>query len=111
MMRSPFYANSRFDNNYYINKDLYLRIQKFSKKIKLNAYLYIVTNINYEKIYNISSNETKNNKNLKLSKEYKNICILYDQINNNANYTRINLEKYVDIYNNMENLYFDIVNI
>ena len=111
MMRSPFYANSRFANNYYINRDLYLRIKKWSRLIKLNAYYYMVANINYEKIYNISFSDTIYNNNLKIKNMYKEICRLYNKINNNEKYTKINLEKCVETFDNMEYIYIDLINI
>lgn len=107
-MRSLFYTNHKYHTNYYINQELFNRINETKTLIKYLASEKI-TNYNLNSIYNINHFNYINEK-IELKRKYKKICLLSNKIKKSDNQLLNNqdLQLYSKIITDMENILLDM---
>jgi hypothetical protein len=107
-MRSLFCTNSKYYNNYYVNKEIYDRILKIKNLINYHATKKI-TDYNFNSINNINNNNFIHNR-IELKRKYREICLLSYKIKikDNSLFTYEQFNNYANIITDMENLLLDM---
>lgn len=107
-MRSIFYTNHKYLTNYYINQELYNRINDIKTLINYHASKKVME-FNLNSIYDI--NNTNINERIELKRKYKQICLLSNKIKKNKDILdNEELKFYTRIITDMENILLEMTN-